>query len=222
MMDEKYMNKRVASIHFNKFVENGFKYSEKLEYGPIYINLRKKLLFEHQEVRKKYDSEYMIDLHFGLKVYEIMNETFELDKNNNIASNPEFWIYITMEIIPDLTYDRWKINKPRFYDSSKRIWIFSLWWYIHLSWQGSYEETRKTIYDFTTDSIVQIFERSGSGFDFELSREIVRQLNQVNDKGKTLRKVMVLNTVYIKTIEPKLYNGGVKGYVKMLFDKVKS
>lgn len=222
MIDIKYMNKQEASRRYIKLEENDFLYYKKEEFNENYLNLRLKLKNEFDNVIKNYVSPYLIDLHFGLKVFEIMNTIFNLDKNISLASNLEFWIYITIEIAPDITYKRWGNRKNRFFDSSKRVWIYSLWWYIYLSWQGSYEETRQTIYKFSTDTIVQIFERSGSGFDVELTRELMRKLSYEYNKTSQLRKVMVLNTIYLRTIEPKLYTGGIQGYVKMLFNKVKS
>lgn len=222
MIDVKYMNKQEASRKYIKLEEINFLFSKNPDYTEEYLKLRLELKNEFYIVSRNYVTPYLIDLHFGLKLYEIMNRTFDLDKNIVIASNLEFWIYISIEIMPDIIYKRWGNRKNRFFDSSKRVWIFSLWWYIHLSWQGSYEDTRQTIYKFSTDTIVQIFERSGSGFNLELSRELMRQLRHESNKTSVLRKVMVLNTIYLRTIEPKLYIDGIQGYVKMLFNKVKS
>ncbi|MBK2404081.1 hypothetical protein EPJ90_04405 [Erysipelothrix sp. strain 2 (EsS2-7-Brazil)] len=168
------------------------------------------------------EKEYTKDLQFGLYLYEILK--IENGMSLREASDEEIWIDLQVRVIPNIVAMRWGYdNDVRFYKTKNRLWLRTIWWYIHLSWQGDVELTAKILRRNTTDEILQLVDRtSKKGFDVNLYREIMRAYDRNRDDNNQkglFRKVMTLNTLYIQTIEPSLYEGGIEGYVNMLFDK---
>jgi hypothetical protein len=167
-------------------------------------------------------SMYEYDLRLGLYFYKKINEVYSFSERD--ASQDGKWRYISLVLLPDVVYSRWTANETRFFSHPTRIYFKSLWWYIHLSWQGSEEKTFEILKNNTTDDVVQLVERIGSlGYRIDLYREIMNYYGnlEVSRKGRSasiFRKVMKLNTTRGKMIEPALHNGGTRGYVKELFD----
>ncbi len=182
-------------------------------------------------------SDYKTDLIFALSMYKTLKE---YGMNERLASDDQIWVYLCTQVVPDIVSDRYKgsyvysgdkrirvnVNEDRMWKTSRRIYLKTLWWYIYLSLQPGLtidEELSKT-YDVlknnTTDTIVQIVERSGrAGYRVDLYRKLIKYYSAVNskDKEKLLRQVMVLNTSRTVSIEPELCKGGNEGYVKELF-----
>lgn len=164
---------------------------------------------------------YDFDLNFGLELYTILNENYQM--NPRTASDDNVWRYISLKVIPDIVFYRWDMNPSRFWKESRRIWLKTLWWYIYLSWQGSVEKTYAILKDNTTDEIVQLVERSGSsGYRVETCRKIMEHYGSLEKEEKKrnnqiFRRVMKLNTARTKVVEPALLVGGEKMYVKELF-----
>ena len=191
-----------------------------------YIELRKKLLkaerkteeyIKNNEIKSR--KEYFHDLLFGLELYDVLNNDYYFSERN--ASNDEIWIYLSIKVIPDIVYNRWGLTETRFYKQSRRIWLRTLWWYIHLSWLGSKKETFNLLKNHTTDEIVQLVERSGpQGYRIDLTREIMKQFGSLNEKHdrNLFRKIMKLNIARLKIVEPCLTKGGTKQYVKELIE----
>lgn len=174
------------------------------------------IIFYSSNNKNKYEN----DLNIGMNIYDLLNtKVFPLA----IASDDGVWKYISLDILPDLVYLRWKDNKDRFYSNSRRIWLKTIWWFVHLSWQGSRVETEKILKDLTTDEIVQLVERSGSGgYSVELYREIMKQYADYRKKDEAyrdmFRAVMKLNTMKSVSISPHYYKDGISGYVRSLFE----
>lgn len=183
-------------------------------------------------------ADYNIDLLFGIQFYSILDK---YGFNQRYASNNEVWIYLCMKVFPDIVYKRYpgkkqgkgpntvflNVNDDRLYKTSRRIYLKVLWWYIYLSLQDGdtleeqLDETYLILKNNTTDTVVQIVERSGTeGYRVDVYREILRYFADISDtdRGNILRKVMVLNTTWTVYMEPDLYEGGVKNYVKELFN----
>ncbi|MBS4196446.1 DUF6339 family protein [Lederbergia citri] len=167
---------------------------------------------------------YKFDLFFSLELYKYL--TIENRVTEREASDDDFWRYISMKLIPDIVERRWDgLKAPRFYQESRRIWVKVLWWYIHLSWQGSVDDTYEILKHNTTDTVVQLVERPGTGgYRVSLSRELMRHFGRLaeedpdNHTTEMFRKVMRLNTARTKVIEPALTIGGETEYVKELFE----
>lgn len=191
-----------------------------------YMELRKRLieasnltvqyLAENEVDSRKRD--YLYDLKFGLEMYNILLNEYNFTPR--LAANDQIWIYLSMMVVPDLVYKRWGLSESRFYKQSRRIWLKTIWWYIHLSWTDNIDKTYQILRGFTTDEIVQLVERSGpNGYRIDVTREIMYQFSQVEMNNQTrnlFRRIMKLNTARIKIVEPALTKGGTKYYVEEL------
>ena len=187
----------------------------------------RKLLYEPLENivisgRDAYASKYAQDLEVGFKLYEYLSPD---NLGLRYASDDGIWKYLSIEVFPDIVFARWGDNPDHFWKLSRRIWLKSVWWYIHLSWQGGEAETRTILRNLTTDEILQLVERSGrSGYRVDLYREIMRQLPLYRsslEKKDLFRTIMKLNTARLLATEPSFSQGSTEGYVKRLYDYLK-
>ncbi|MEF7441679.1 hypothetical protein V4V36_24390 [Paenibacillus lautus] len=190
----------------------------KKAFGPLRdIMIKGKKIFLRDETTKI--NSYAFDVHMGFILYRVLKKDYGF--NERLAAQDEVWRYLSLEILPDLVYERCGMNDQRFYKESRRIWLKTIWWYIHLSWQGTEEETRYIIKNNSSDEILQLVDRLGDGgYRVELTREIIRQLNiDGNSKvPRLLRRVLKLNTARVKMIEPSLSEGGIESYVADLYE----
>lgn len=193
---------------------------------PKFLELRDKFIAARDRIYDDlgYDQsnaplQYEFDLLFGLEVYEILNESIGF--NNRVASNDDVWRYLMIRVIPDITHARWGKSADRFFKTSRRIWLKTIWWYIELSWTDNKENTYEILKNNTTDTILQLVERPGIGYHINLYREIMKQYAYINDTSRSIfRSALKLNTARIVTTSPELTEGGVKGYVMNLFKDV--
>ncbi|MEB8068152.1 hypothetical protein [Mammaliicoccus fleurettii] len=190
-----------------------------------FIIIREELLKARDVVFEKYDFdnenklEYKFDLLFGLKVYQILNE--EIGFVNRVASNDDVWRFLSISIIPDIVHSRWGFNEERFYKTPRRIWLKTIWWYIHLSWAGSVEETYNILKNNTTDTLAQLVERPSIGYHVDMYREIMLQYSDISDSSREIfRSILKLNTARILTTSPELVEGGIQQYVEDLYSSV--
>ena len=202
-------------------------------YLPVRENIQEMNRRVRQEAEGLDDAKYYIDVHLGILLYEYLwNMTgFSL----RIAANDGFWRYLSVKVAPDVVAQRWgKDNDDHFWSKPTRIWFRSLWWYIHLSWQGSFEETRKVLETsfFTTDTILNFEERNGrKGTCIEAYREIIKLYSQIpepivkqfgrrksGNSDDLFRVVMKLNTAKMMVMEPALCSGGEASYARTLFE----
>jgi len=188
--------------------------------------LRLKLIAARDEVFDKHNLDssekldYTLDLSFGLKLYEILNE--QIGFTNRVASNDDIWRYLSICVVPDIVHSRWSLNEDRFYKSPRRIWLKTIWWYTHLSWRGNSCETYSLLVSNTTDTIQQLVERPGIGYHTDLYREIMLQYNLYGNSSRDLfRRVLILNTARLITNSPELVENGIVGYVNELFENAK-
>jgi hypothetical protein len=177
-----------------------------------------------EEIINKYkdkkNKEYPTDLEAGLALYRILSpENIGL----RAASDEGIWKYLSTEILPDVVFARCGDNENRFWKLKRRIWLKTAWWYIHLSWQGDEEKTRNILQELTTDEIVQLVERVGSGYRTDLNREIMKQLPAYRSKSShrdIFRILMKLNTARLIATEPSFCDGGTVGYVQRLYSSL--
>ena len=137
-----------------------------------------------------------MDYQFGMLLnLKLAREGFTLRD----AADDGVWRYLSMCVVPDLVARRWgKGAEIRYYKQSGRIWLKTIWWYIHLSWQGNVRDTMNVIAANTTDQVLQLVDRSGKkGYFVDVYRKIMyyywlsRQLNPT--VGETeFRKIMTL------------------------------
>lgn len=200
------------------------------EIAPIetpneFEDLRQKLLEARDDIFLEYQLDgvekldYKFDLLFGIRLFEILNENTKF--YNRDAMNDDLWRYISIKIIPDIVHSRWGFNEDHFFKTSRRIWLKTIWWYINLSWMGNSEDTFKLLENNTTDTILQLVERPGIGYNVEMYRELMKQYYEYNDSSRQLfRRVLKLNTARLLTTSPELMEGGIPQYVHDLFEAV--
>lgn len=181
--------------------------------------------------------KYSFDLEFALQFYKIMSS---LGFSIRQASIDGIWRDLCVRIFPDIVIKRFppitnedgktkNVREERFWNSSRRIYLKTLWWYIHLSLQPGegdidelIERTREALKYNGADTVVQLVERAGTnGYRTDLYRLIMKEYAKYNGNMYLFRKVMVYNTARCVVVEPALTDGGLKEYVKDLFDYCK-
>ena len=191
---------------------------------PLYEGIRTDLIkaFDEIVITDKRRESYIIDIELGLFMYNYFKQKIDM----RIASSDDFWMHLSVEIIPDIVARRWGLsNEDHFWKMSRRIWLKQIWWYVHLTWNNSIEETRSILMtkNMNTDIILNLVERSGrKGYFIDVQRLIVKYYSnlpyQYEEAARNVfRKVMILNTAKSLTIEPSLCTGGIEGYVKKLY-----
>ncbi len=167
--------------------------------------------------------EYEHDLAVGLGLYRHLGPELLGLRN---AADDGVWRHLSLDVLPDVVARRAPAGSSReswFWKSRWRLWFKRLWWYVHLTWQGSEETTRATVGRMTTDTIASMVERPGpAGFRVELWRTIASRFATRRPSEDELRRVMRLNTALLVTIEPDLSADGVEGYVDRLFASLDS
>ncbi len=196
-----------------------------------------------------YRINYNLDLRVGIKLYELLNPM----KDFNIiqANDDDIWRYISVCVMPDITFIRYpnqsedikvireyipdlsyaigiktekdsvRIKKKRFYSHTRRIWLKTLWWYIHLGWQGSSEETYEVLKNNGTNIISHFIERPGRGYREQLFRCMLYAYSLLPEqKDSTFRAAAKLNLAKCVSLEPALAEGGEIKYSQLLFDEV--
>lgn len=231
-MEIKYLSISKAREEFQKIqFEDYANYFDTLP--NEYKEIRNSLIDFNMEIEIK---EYLKDLDFGLYLYE-----YFLSKpwfNLSLAANYDFWRYICIKVVPDIIYIRHKDIPSYYYEKNVRMYIPTLWWYIHMSWQGDKNSTYNVLLNNSTDTIQSLVERPGKkGVHLETYRSIIKYFSNVDKKYRTYKKeiynyknevfiekdyilfrqVMVLHTAKSLVINPDLYNGGPEAYVEMLF-----
>lgn len=221
-----YLTKQQAASAMKEWRESG-KGLPKVDHDYEVIRGKIEKLYENTTC----ENNYKADTALGLELYKYFSELdfFSL----RIAANDDFWRYLSVKVVPHIVAKRWgDENDDHFWKKNVRIWLRSIWWYVHLSWRGSIEDTKDilTSPNFSTDSILNLVERSGRrGTFIEVYRYIMyfysnipqEKLNQFNNSTQKhddlFRIVMKLNTARTLVIDPALYLGGEQEYVKSLF-----
>lgn len=187
---------------------------------PDYARIRQALLSALPTLSGTKTARGGYDVEAGLALYAVLASCgFGLRQ----ASADGFWRHLSLEVLPDVVAARWEERQPaRFWAMRSRIWLRAVWWFIHLSWQGSERETRRILTGITTDDMVQLVERPGRhGFRIGLYRAIMRASGvrrAHRDGTERFRELMTLNTVKVVMTEPELHEKGLDGYVASLYD----
>ncbi|SRR5699024_5295231 len=222
-------SKSTAEKNFNLLLNKGqdglASFEAKDQYQTLrndFVNIQDKV-FEEYSLDSLEKQGYLLDLSFGIEMYQLLNSKYDFSQRD--ASNDEVWRFLQLEIIPDLVYIRWGgFNAERFYSSNRRLWLKSIWWYIHLSWKNNADETFEILKGNSTDTIMQLVERPGQGYNMQLYREIMYQYKEESMKSKEpraqFRQVLILNNARIPSISPELSEGEITEYVHRLFKDV--
>ncbi len=221
----KYLNKSKAIQEFNEYENSRLIEVDKL--NSFYKKIREDLLNFHEEYKHFIDTRkvYEYDLSMALEIYEYFDlRTYGYSN----LSNYDFWRYICIKVVPDIIEERHGLNPEYYYKKNVRIYIPTLWWYIHMTWQGSHEETRKILNKHNTDTIQSLVERPGKqGAYLETYRKIISYYDKLDQKDKRygttgrnylLRTLMVMHTAKCLLINPDLV--GVDQYVRNIYENV--
>lgn len=231
-MNYKSIDKAEAAKRLDAWRENKNAFHVEEQYSELrdalvatYHTVKKQVGLQSNE-KKLLQESYLVDLEFGLQVYEILGP--KNDFSLRLASDDGVWRYLAVCVIPDIVADRWGAeNNDHYWAKPGRNWLRQMWWYVYLSWNGSVDETKNVLKDNSTDEILNLIERAGRGYNVEVCRRIMYhygripqnvRLSMKQGKGRTLfRTIMVMNTAYTQTIEPGLFKNKEEGYVRWLF-----
>lgn len=223
MLDHMTLSKSRAASIFETFTETNLESPERL--GRVANELKQDLEVAYQSIQDDVDvtkDRYKFDLYFGLAMYELLQEKYNFTER--LASQPNFWRYLSICVIPHVVRQRQGLKGKAFFEDVPRIWLRQIWWYIHLSWQGTKESTYEILKNNTTDTVLQLVDRSGKrGFKVNLTRHLMYELGvrDVQKKEHVFRQIMKLNTAQLLLIEPELVIGGIPAYTSSLFSYVK-
>lgn len=236
---------------FNDQIGHWALYDIPEDYGPIYKDIRSGVVetFKNALEKTGYRLNYTLDLKVGIKLYELLNPSngFDIVK----ASDDDIWRYISVCVMPDLTFIRYpnqpsdidtlkryipnlsyaigiktekdslRLKKKRFYSHTRRIWLKTLWWYVHLGWQGSSEKTFEVLKNNGTNIISHFIERPGRGYREQLFRCMLYAYSLLpKQKDKIFRAAAKLNLAKCISVEPALSEGRETTYSKNLFEEV--
>ena len=222
----------MSDVQFKDLIDHWEKF-DTIENDPSYSDFRKVLLkaFSDALVETGGKMDYLLDLRVGISLYQLMplgTDFSVIDANNN-----DIWRYISVKVMPDITYLRYpdpekevrdaggRLNHKRFYSATRRIWLKTLWWYVHLSWQGSAEKTFEVLKNNATDNINKLIETPGKGYRLSLYRNIVREYSETAPhKAKDFAAITKLNNAKCISVEPELVDGGECAYAKQLVAEV--
>ena len=198
-------------------------------FDPAYEEFRKELVsvFNDSLVETSGKMSYLLDLRVGIKLYQLM----PLGKDFTViqANDDDIWRYISVKVMPDITYLRYpnpekgsiRINQKRFYSHTRRIWLKTLWWYIHLSWQGDESKTFEVLRDNGVDNINKLIETPGRGYRIPLFRSMMLEYHKTSPhKVKDFAAFTKLNNAKCVSVEPALTSGGVAVYAQKLLAEV--
>lgn len=237
-MKIKSLNRGEAQTAMNEWLSN---YPKLPSVDSDYEALRKTIQDMNQLVRDeagKYEygkKDYYIDVHLGILLYDFFKSQQWFTMRT--AADDGFWRYLSVLVVPDVVEQRWgRDNEAHYWSRNTRIWLRSIWWYIHLSWQGSNDATLSVLETphFSTDTILNFEERSGrNGTYVEAYRSIIYFYSKVsaddiknysrghkNGSDDVFRVVMKLNTAKMMVMDPALCEGGIEAYARSLYSDV--
>lgn len=220
-MKFKGLNMSEASHLMERWKLNSAEYLDN-ELDAEYRPLRNELMESFVEIDTP--SKYRTDCEFGMKLYSIL-EKYGFTVRD--AADDDTWRFLSMRVVPDIVAERWgKTAEIRYFKNGLRIWLKTIWWYVHLSINGDMEMTARILEKNSTDQILQLVDRVGKkGYYIEVYRKIMyyfwiaRSKNSAIGDGE-FRKVMVLHTALCRSVEPGFYPGGAEGYVRMIYRRL--
>ena len=220
-------------------------------YAAPYKPIRDDLVSTFKEALESGNNKinYILDLKVGIRLYELMNPDNGFDLV--YANDDDIWRYISVRVMPDITFIRYpnqifdievlrdhipelsyaigvktekdsmRIKKKRFYSHTRRIWLKTLWWYIHLGWQGNSADTYKVLENNGTNIISHFIERPGRGYRTALFRKMLYAYSLLPEQRDSIfRAAAKLNLAKCVSVEPELTIGGEAAYAENLFNEV--
>lgn len=220
-------------------------------YGEIYKDIRQGVVDTFKQVLQEGGNKinYNLDLRVGIKLYELLPPQMGFDVIK--ANDDDIWRYISVKVMPDLTFIRYpnqqtdveiikeyipelsyaigvktekdsmRLKKKRFYSHTRRIWLKTLWWYIHLGWQGTSDQTYEVLKNNGTNIISHFIERPGRGYREQLFRCMLYAYSLIPEQRDSIfRAAAKLNLAKCVSVEPALTDGGESVYAGKLFEEV--
>jgi len=215
------LNLKLSQRHFDEMVKSDAFLPEMS--SPEMEEVRRQLLsivsLYDSTARSNASGPGAYDMKVGLALYRVLAEA---GMDIRTAADDGWWRFLSLRVLPDLVKSRWDSAPPvRYWKGRSRIWLRAMWWTVHLTWQGSEENTRKVLESVTTDTVVQLVERPGKGgFRINLTRLIFKLRRLRKPSQDQFRAIMKLNTAQIVLKEPLFCEGGLFGYVDALFADV--
>lgn len=220
----KELDVKQSELFYQQFIENDYKYGF-IDIDEDYKKIRDSILIKWNECKSKVKKikSYEFDLFFAKELFIIFDSKFDMV----YLASYDFWRYISLCVIPDLIYERWGNVVAHYYKKTVRIYPYTLYWYIKLSWQGSLDLTIDLLSKkyLTTDTILQCVERPGRmGVDLKYYNALMKEfctteLEQKNKYGDLFRNVLTLNTSRSFNLVIDFVDGGIVGYVKSLINE---
>ena len=226
---------RLDDEGFNKLVERWRRHELDVKLDEPYNDLRARIVSVFDDaggLTLKNRTMYPVDVEVGLALYEEL-DGFGISVED--ACNDDFWRYLSIVVFPDITYMRYpdpekeqgerggRLNHKRFFSMTRRIWVKTLWWYVHLSWQGSTEATREVLNAGSADGINKLIETPGRGYRPEFYRAFMARFAKSPARSsKTIGRAKKLSNARCRIIEPELTIGGVEGYCDRLFAEIEA
>lgn len=208
-----------ASQDFNKLTPGTI---TEVSINQEFTELRKRLLQKWNDLYDEHGfdagikDKYKYDLEIGLILYKELKDELE---QRDVAAD-DTWRFLSIKVVPEIVHARWGLDEGRFYKNRSRIYLKQAWQYVNLGWNKDIETTRDILKSNTTDTILQLVERPGLGYDIDLYREIMKKHSEISGRRESiLRQVLLLNTARSKVISPELSPGGITGYVNQLFQE---
>lgn len=220
-------------VAFQDLVDNWKQFNNTNEYDASYEKFRSELIetFKASLAETENKMDYFLDLRMGIKLYQLLcpgKEFSTIQSNDN-----DIWRYISVKVMPDITYLRYpdpeksvrdengRMNHKRFYAATRRIWLKSLWWYVHLSWQGTEERTFEVLKGNGIDNINKLIETPGRGYRVSLFRAMMLEYYRTAPhKVKEFAAFTKLNNAKCVSVEPMLTYGGEIEYARRLFEEL--
>ena len=220
-------------------------------YATVYRDVRNSVVdaFKTSLENSNFRISYNLDLEVGIKLYQVLNpdDGFDIIK----ANDDDIWRYISVCVMPDITFIRYpnlqsdvevirefipeltysiavktekdslRLKKKRFYSHTRRIWLKTLWWYIHLGWQGNANDTYEVLKNNGTNIISHFIERPGRGYRESLFRCMLYSYYLLPEhRDSIFRAAAKLNLAKCVSVEPALTEGGEEKYSELLFGEV--
>ena len=225
-MNVKRISKEEARELFDRFLSNDTIDTNLFnDLDAFYSAMRKDLL--SLIPKRPNTGGYGEDLFFAKNIYEYFRRIHNFDEK--LAEDYDFWRYICIKVAPEIIALRHAKDQKYYFEQPNRMYFPVMWWYMHMSYQGSIEKTLQVLNDLSTDYIMQLVDRKGRyGFYLEVSREIMRCISLVpknirnhKESDKILfRRVMIQNTAICDNYNLTVENS-TKEYVYKLFKACK-
>lgn len=195
-------------------------YSELKNQNP---SIRKRLLQYWGDLAFVKIGTYEFDFEFGIRMYQYFR--FELHMCESDAANDNIWRYLHLKVVPDLMLKRWPLDTAknrakRYYSASQRLYLKTLWWYIHMLWDTDEKTTRN--YEANVD-ISQIMDRSGSkGTRVVVYKAILQAYSKVDrsKRKELIERVLMLDASHCTTQEPELMGITLDEYAVRLYKEL--